>query len=86
MALTTDGWTSRPTQSFVTVTATLINDDWQLENYVVQTRAQNESHTGKMNFYFIKLGVLLPYTVESALSLLRSIIDLSNFSKHIYFI
>ena len=46
VALTTDGWTSRATESYVTVTSTHITPDWTLKNFVLQTRAMPESHTG----------------------------------------
>ncbi|XP_046545980.1 zinc finger BED domain-containing protein 4-like [Haliotis rubra] len=46
MAVTTDGWTSRSTESYITITAHYVNEDWQLENPVLQTRTLQESHTG----------------------------------------
>ena len=46
VAITTDGWTSRATESFITITCSFINDDWQMVNYVLQTRVLSESHTG----------------------------------------
>ncbi len=45
IALTTDGWTSRATQSFMTITAHDITDNWVNKNPVLQTRAIYESHT-----------------------------------------
>ena len=36
VSLTTDGWTNRATESFVTITVTHINEEWNLENYVLQ--------------------------------------------------
>ncbi len=42
IALTTDGWTSRATQSFMTH---YITDNWVIKNPVLQTRAVYESHT-----------------------------------------
>ena len=47
VALTTDGWTSRSTESYLTVTAHFIDDDRQMKDYVLQTRPLHESHTGK---------------------------------------
>ena len=47
VALTTDSWTSRATESFVTITSCHISDDWCLKNYVLQTRAMPLSHTGQ---------------------------------------
>ena len=46
VALTTDGWTSRATQSYITVTAHVIDPDWKMHNFVLQTRMIAESHTG----------------------------------------
>lgn len=31
IAITTDGWTSRATESYITVTSTRINKNWELE-------------------------------------------------------
>ena len=45
MSITSDGWTSRATESYVCVTATFIVD-WELINCVLQTRTLSESHTG----------------------------------------
>ena len=46
IAITTDGWTSRATESFVTVTAYDIDSSRKLHNRVLQTRPLHESHTG----------------------------------------
>jgi len=46
IAITTDGWTSRSTQSYITITAHVINSDWEMESVVLQTRPLFESHTG----------------------------------------
>ncbi|XP_056120602.1 E3 SUMO-protein ligase ZBED1-like [Rhinichthys klamathensis goyatoka] len=46
VALTTDSWTSRATQSYVTITAEVINDKWVRKSFVLQTRELSESHTG----------------------------------------
>uniref|UniRef100_A0A8C4EH42 Zinc finger BED domain-containing protein 1 n=1 Tax=Dicentrarchus labrax TaxID=13489 RepID=A0A8C4EH42_DICLA len=46
IAITCDSWTSVATESFVTVTAHYINEDWQMVSHVLQTRALCESHTG----------------------------------------
>ncbi|XP_042070641.1 E3 SUMO-protein ligase ZBED1 [Haplochromis burtoni] len=43
VALTSDGWTSRATQSYLTVTAHYIDPEWQMKNCVLQTRLV-ESH------------------------------------------
>uniref|UniRef100_A0A1A8QR33 HAT C-terminal dimerisation domain-containing protein n=1 Tax=Nothobranchius rachovii TaxID=451742 RepID=A0A1A8QR33_9TELE len=47
VALTCDAWTSRATESYVTITAHHINDEWILQSHVLQTRAMHETHTGE---------------------------------------
>lgn len=46
VALSCDAWTSRATESYVTLTAHHITDDWHLSSHVLQPRAFHESHTG----------------------------------------
>uniref|UniRef100_A0A3B3DU20 BED-type domain-containing protein n=1 Tax=Oryzias melastigma TaxID=30732 RepID=A0A3B3DU20_ORYME len=46
VGLTCDGWTSRATESYMMFTVHFINEDWEIESYVLQTRAMQESHTG----------------------------------------
>lgn len=46
VALTCDGWTSRATQSYVTITSHYISDDWEMVTHILQTRVMHESHTG----------------------------------------
>ena len=46
VALTTDSWTSCTTEVYVTVTSHHIDADWQMKNFVLQTRVLNDSHTG----------------------------------------
>ncbi|XP_041834649.1 zinc finger BED domain-containing protein 4-like [Melanotaenia boesemani] len=45
VALTTDGWTSRANESYLTVTAHHINSEWSMVSYVLQTRPIYEQHT-----------------------------------------
>ncbi|KAI4824950.1 hypothetical protein KUCAC02_020661 [Chaenocephalus aceratus] len=45
VALTTDGWTSRATESDLTVTAHFINSEWEMQNPVLLTRPVYEQHT-----------------------------------------
>ena len=47
VAITCDSWTSRATDSYITITATCINNDWNLKNFVLQTRPLNENHTSE---------------------------------------
>ena len=46
MALTTDGWTSRSMEGYITVTAHFIHK-WETKNYVLQTRRMDQSHTSE---------------------------------------
>lgn len=36
VSLTTDGWTSRSTESYITITSCHINEDWLIKSYVLQ--------------------------------------------------
>lgn len=45
VALTSDAWTSKATDSYVTITVVFMVD-WKIENFVLQTRQMPESHTG----------------------------------------
>ncbi|XP_069114244.1 E3 SUMO-protein ligase ZBED1-like isoform X1 [Argopecten irradians] len=47
VAITTDGWTSRATQSHITVTSLHVTGNWEIKNFVLQTRVLEESHTGE---------------------------------------
>ena len=46
VALTTDGWTSRSMEGYITVTAHFIHK-WETKNYVLQTRRMDQSHTSE---------------------------------------
>ncbi|RXN07818.1 zinc finger BED domain-containing 1-like protein [Labeo rohita] len=46
VAITVHGWTSCATDSYITVTAHYVDDEWVLQNHVLQTRVFNEAHTG----------------------------------------
>ncbi|XP_039593991.1 E3 SUMO-protein ligase ZBED1-like [Polypterus senegalus] len=46
ISITTDGWTSRATQSYVTITARAMTSEWEIKTFVLQTRVLFESHTG----------------------------------------
>lgn len=45
VGLTCDGWTSRATLSFITITAHFISE-WEMKSFVLQTREMHETHTG----------------------------------------
>ena len=46
LALTSDIWTSRATQAYVTITAHYITEDWRIQSYVLCTCEMPEKHTG----------------------------------------
>ena len=46
MALTTDIWTIRATEAYITVTVHFITNDWAMESKVLSTCKIPEHHTG----------------------------------------
>lgn len=46
VALTCDGWTSRATEAFVTITCHSVDGEWELMSHILQKRAMHESHLG----------------------------------------
>ena len=46
-AFTTDGWTSRATESHITTTGHYISQEWKFENNVLETTTLPSSHTGE---------------------------------------
>ncbi|XP_067679694.1 zinc finger BED domain-containing protein 4-like [Haliotis asinina] len=76
IAMTSDGWTSRATESYITITAHFIDSQWILQNKVLQTRAIYECHTGTNIAQVLKSAVdewklerphgLQPLTSDSA--------------------
>ena len=47
IALTTDGWTSRATQSYITITAHYLDEKWEMQNPVLQTLPIYDAHTSE---------------------------------------
>ncbi len=47
IALTTDLWTSRQTQSYCCITAHYISGNWKLKSALLETFEFNESHTAE---------------------------------------
>ena len=85
IALTTDGWTSRATESFITVTAHYITEDWKFENPVLQTRPCHESHTSAHLGEILKgaveewklqrPGVTIPISTDNASNIVNAVRD-----------
>lgn len=47
IALTTDGWTSLATESYVTVTAHFINKEWEMKSIVLDTSELQTAHSAQ---------------------------------------
>lgn len=47
IAVTTDGWASRATQGYITITAHYIDDNFEIQNHTLQTKQLNSSHTAE---------------------------------------
>lgn len=47
VSLTTDGWTARNTESYVTVTVHWLDSSWELKSAVLETVTLSESHTAQ---------------------------------------
>lgn len=47
VSLTTDAWTSRATDNYITVTAHAVMPDWSMKSFVLSTKLSNESHTSE---------------------------------------
>ncbi|KAK1906354.1 Zinc finger BED domain containing protein 4 [Dissostichus eleginoides] len=58
ISITTDGWTSRATQSYITVTAHVMTSEWEIKSFVLQTRPLFTSHTGLNIAEVLKSAVL----------------------------
>ena len=56
VGITLDSWTSRATESFITITAHYITKEFQQESVVLQTRQLKDSHTGLKTAEVIKLA------------------------------
>lgn len=84
LALTTDSWTSRATESYLTVTVHyILNTDWQIKTAILQTRPVYESHTSanlseelkhavtewKLN----RAGATIPVTTDNAANIVNAI-------------
>jgi hypothetical protein len=68
ISLTTDGWTSKATQSYITITAHYIAQDWLLQSAVLQTRPLFESHTAE-NLSNVLNGAVQEWGLEKSFSI-----------------
>lgn len=58
VALTTDGWTSRATERYLTVTAHYITPEWEMKSPSLQTRLIYEQQRGMHMAKEVKQGLL----------------------------
>ena len=63
VAITVDGWTSCATDSYITVTGHYVDEEWDLQSHVLQTRVFNQSHTG-VNLAALLKDVLCEWSIE----------------------
>ncbi len=83
VALTTDGWTSRATESFLTVTAHYITSEWEMRSCVLQTRPIYESHTSEhlsemltdavAEWKLERVNSIIPVTTDNAKNIVNAI-------------
>ena len=64
IALTTDAWTSMTQQSYITVTAHVINEQCELMSYVLSTAEITKRHTS-VNLMEHIHGVLKDYEIST---------------------
>ncbi|KAI7789392.1 putative zinc finger BED domain-containing protein 1-like [Triplophysa rosa] len=93
LTLTTDGWTSHATQSFMTITAHYITDNWVIANPVLQTRAIYESHTNDHLSAILQVAVAewkiarenatIPVTTDNNKNIVNAV-EATGFSPNIW--
>lgn len=92
VALTTDGWTSRATQSYLTVTAHYITDEWELNSHVLQT-SPLESHTSEdlakgmteavEVWKLERANVTIPVTTDNARNVVNAVVEAAGLGPQI---
>lgn len=82
VALTTDGWTSIATASYVTATAHWINDDREMLNNVLKTKELKVSHTAEnvgeciqeiVDVFGIERGSVIAITTDNATNYVNAV-------------
>ena len=71
IAITTDGWTSSATQSYVTYTVHCITQEWTLLSAVLETSIFHRSHTSQhLVEHFVKMikSFNMPYPEVTAVT------------------
>ncbi|XP_055836664.1 E3 SUMO-protein ligase ZBED1-like [Episyrphus balteatus] len=67
VALTTDGWSSRAQDSFISVTLHYVNDDWELKNFTLCAEYMEERHTAE-NLALILEMVIAEWDLQGKVS------------------
>lgn len=62
IALTTDCWTSKSNESYISVTAHGINEDWKIVNYILTTEVMDDRHTS-INLKEKLIGIMKDWQV-----------------------
>ncbi|KAK7915974.1 hypothetical protein WMY93_011735, partial [Mugilogobius chulae] len=94
LALTTDSWTSRATESYLTITVHYIVDsDWQIKSAVLQTRPLYESHTSAhlseelkqaaREWKLERPNVTIPVTTDNAANIVNAVRDTDGLGPQI---
>lgn len=82
VALTSDGWTSRATQSYLTVTAHYITVDWEMKSNVLQTRLLDSHTTDDLakglteaveDWKLVRPNVTIPVTTDNARNIVNAV-------------
>nr|XP_054592988.1 E3 SUMO-protein ligase ZBED1-like [Nothobranchius furzeri] len=82
VALTSDGWTSRATQSFLTVTVHYIDAEWQMKSSVLQTRLIESHATNDLakalseaveDWKLVRAKGTIPVTTDNARNIVNSV-------------
>ena len=74
ISITTDGWTSRATESYIAATAHYMKDDWTIGNAVLQARPLPIAHTSE-NYGDALSSVVAEWQLERPHGLLPTVTD-----------
>ena len=91
VAITTDGWSSRAVESYVTTTGHFIDDNWIIQNYVLETVLVPGSHTGLHLSEVLKsaaekwgiLKTVNPVVTDNAANILSAVREFPDLNPHI---
>lgn len=87
IAVTTDGWTSRAAQGYITITAHYIDDNFEIQNHTLQTRQLNSSHidenlaevlTNAVEEWGLKKSQPVAITTDNASNIVSGISNISS--------